>query len=659
MPQQIKRDRAYSVLNVKSIDEEQRVIRGVATTPTPDRSGDIVVPGGVKFNNPMPLLWQHRTDKPVGTVVFDKATKDGITFEARLPIVTDEGELKDRVDEAWQSVKLGLVTAVSIGFRAIKYAYLETGGIEFSESEVYELSLVTIPANAEATITQIKAIDAGFLGATAQKEKGVVHLKPARDVAKPKTPIKSPVEGSKMTIQEQIASFNDALKTKQARLAEIMKKSGDEGRTLDASESEEFETLSGEVKAVQEHLTRLKSVEGINVETAAPVTAVKTHADAVAARGGEAVIKVASRLEKGVQFARVAKCVGLAGGNLGSALQMAQARYKDDQGIQNVLKAAVAAGTTDVAAWAGNLVGDETRVYADFVEYLRPQTIIGRFGTDGIPALRNIPFRTALIGQTTGGDGYWVGEGAPVPLTKFEYGRTTLEPVKVGNIAVITKELLRSSSPSADMLIRDQLAAALRERLDTDFIDPSKAASAGVSPASITNGLTAITSSGTTADDVRTDVRAVFAAFIAANNAPSSGVWIMSSTTALALSMMTTITGASEFPGISMLGGRFQGLPVIVSDYVPTVSAGSLVILANASDIYLGDEMGLQIDFSTEASLQMLDNPTNNSTGSTTATTMVSMFQTDCVAFKAIREINWSKRRASAVAYVENVLWGV
>lgn len=58
---------------------------------------------------------------------------------------------------AWQSVKAKLVRGVSIGFRPIEYSYMDTGGIHFTASEIYELSLVTIPANASATIQTIKA----------------------------------------------------------------------------------------------------------------------------------------------------------------------------------------------------------------------------------------------------------------------------------------------------------------------------------------------------------------------------------------------------------------------------------------------------------------------------------------------------------------------
>jgi HK97 family phage prohead protease len=155
--------RALSVLSVKSIDEDQRIIRGIATTPEPDRVGDIIVPAGVQFRNPAPLLLQHRHDQVVGTVHFDAPTAKGITFEARLPFITQPGPLKDRVDEAWQSVKSGLLRAVSIGFRALDNAIeqLTTGGLKYLRVEVLELSLVSVPANASALITDIKSFDRG------------------------------------------------------------------------------------------------------------------------------------------------------------------------------------------------------------------------------------------------------------------------------------------------------------------------------------------------------------------------------------------------------------------------------------------------------------------------------------------------------------------
>lgn len=158
-------NRAYAILDVKAVDERERTIRGMATTPAVDRVGDIIDPLGVKFNNPMPFLWQHFHDEPIGTVEFEKPTSKGVGFVAKLPLIEEMGTLRERIEEAWQSIKHGLVRAVSIGFRPLEYAFIDGGGIRYDEVEVYELSAVTIPANSEALITSVKSIDAALRAA--------------------------------------------------------------------------------------------------------------------------------------------------------------------------------------------------------------------------------------------------------------------------------------------------------------------------------------------------------------------------------------------------------------------------------------------------------------------------------------------------------------
>jgi hypothetical protein len=196
------------------------------------------------------------------------------------------------------------------------------------------------------------------------------------------------------------------------------------------------------------------------------------------------------------------------------------------------------------------------------------------------------------------------------------------------------------------------LAAALRERLDEDFINPAKTAVAGISPASITNGADTVASSGDTADDVRLDIRALWAKYTAANNPPSSGVWVMSSNNAVALAMMTNPLGQPEFGSMQMSGGSLGGMPVIASDYV-----SNIVVLLNAADIYLADEGGIDVKSSTEASLEMNDAPTHDSITPTGAS-LVSMFQTNSTAILAERTINWLRRRDPSVVYLTGVGWG-
>lgn len=179
-------NRAWSLLEIKSVDDDQRIITGIATTPEMDRVGDIVEPMGASYAKEIPLLWQHRHDEPVGYAELAKATKSGIPFKAWVANIGEPGPMKELADKAWQAVKNRLVRGVSIGFRAKKYDIMSEGGIRFTETEIYELSLVTIPANASASIQTIKSFDTGFhrvnggipLIATqkAERPKGYVQL---------------------------------------------------------------------------------------------------------------------------------------------------------------------------------------------------------------------------------------------------------------------------------------------------------------------------------------------------------------------------------------------------------------------------------------------------------------------------------------------------
>jgi HK97 family phage prohead protease len=188
--------RAYSLIESKDFDDDQRVIRGIATSPTVDRQGDIVEMDGVRVASDIPLFLYHDGRLTVGRARFEKPTRKGIPFEARIPKVIEEGTLKLRVDEAWQMVRYGLITAVSIGFRVLQDGWesLKDGGMRFTATEVMELSLVPVPAQPEAVIQsiksadpaareellqRIKAIDTSTRAALGLTRKGVYHLDPA------------------------------------------------------------------------------------------------------------------------------------------------------------------------------------------------------------------------------------------------------------------------------------------------------------------------------------------------------------------------------------------------------------------------------------------------------------------------------------------------
>lgn len=153
--------KSFGSFEIKAVDEEKRTFKGVASTPNQDRAKDIMVPTGAKFTLPMPLLFHHDMRQPIGHVTEAKVTDKGIEVTLHIPEIKEEGNLKARVDEAYQSLKYGLVKGLSVGFlpewdMAIM---LKGGGIQFDEWEWYELSLVTIPCNRESETDFKKAFE--------------------------------------------------------------------------------------------------------------------------------------------------------------------------------------------------------------------------------------------------------------------------------------------------------------------------------------------------------------------------------------------------------------------------------------------------------------------------------------------------------------------
>ncbi|WP_235513362.1 phage major capsid protein [Burkholderia pseudomallei] len=328
--------------------------------------------------------------------------------------------------------------------------------------------------------------------------------------------------------------------------------------------------------------------------------------------------------------------------NLMQAAEIAKQWKDSTPEVEIVLKAAVAAGTTTDPAWAGPLVQYQDMA-AEFIELLRPATIVGR-----IEGMRRVPFNVRVPGQTTGSSVGWVGEGKPAPVSALAFNTTTLGFSKVAGIVAITEELARFSTPSAEGVIQQDLISTISQFLDQQFIDPAVAAGAnGLSPASITNGVKAIPASGKDAAAVRADVKKVFQAYIAANLSVAGAVWIMSETTVLSLSLMLNALGQPEFPGLTMAGGTFFGLPAILSQTV-----GDNIVLAKASEILFADDGGVTLDVSREASLQMDNAPVAG------ATELVSLWQNGFIAMKAERFINWKRRRVEGVQYISGAAYG-
>jgi len=645
--------RAWSTFELKGMTEDEdgkRRFSGLATTPSVDRAGDIVEPKGAEFALPIPFLWQHNSHDPVGWITSAKVTAKGIEVEGEVAAVAEPASLKDRLDTAWAMLKAKLVRGLSIGFQPIESSRIEgTFSYRYMKWAWLELSAVTIPMNADASITAIKAADAAVLrsasGAEERGRRGAVTLQSLPGVTGRTTPANTKGNDT-MKITEQLAAFDARRKGIVARMDELMAKAGDDGRTLDAAETEEYDGLAADLKSVDGHVDRLKAHEATMISRAAPVTpdaGRPPSSGTVYDLGARQPISVQRNLPKGTGFTRYCMALAVSKGNIVQAERIASQHFKDTPEVGLVLRAAADAGTTSDTTWAAPLVQYQDMV-SEFIDLLRNATILGRMN-----AVRRVPFNVRIPRKTAGSTGAFVGEGSPTPVRELAFDNITHPWAKASAIIVVSAELARLSNPSAEALCRQDLIDGISEFLDKRLVDPVYAGVSGTSPASLTNGVTPRAASGATLAAIDDDVASLMQVYAAANLGLASGVWVMSPSLAITLSMLRTNQDTPAFPGMGVNGGTFYGLPAVTSNSVaPSGSPGDQhLILVNQNEVLLSDDGQMMVEASAEASLQMSDSP------STGAQSLVSLWQNGLLGLKVDRWIYWSKRRSQAVQFID------
>ena len=473
------------------------------------------------------------------------------------------------------------------------------------------------------------------------------------------------------TIAEQIVSLEDTRKELEKRLGEVLQKSQDENRTTNSAESAEFDTVEDQIKTIDGDLARLRRMERIQAAGAQAAAVIsETKADVVPTGDstvrGDVSLKQTEKLAPGIAMARQAICLIHAQGDTTKAFQFAQRFYPNTENVVKTLKAqseganlvsimqtkaTVPAGTTTDATWAAPLAYQNT-TSQDFIEFLRPQTLIGQAN------FRPIPFNVRIPRQTSGGASRWVGQGKSKPVTSFAFDAISTTFTKVAGITVITEELARFSDPSAEALVRDQLAQTVIERINSDLFDPDLAAVANVNPAGLLNGVTPVAGVAAPYDQEAIDCAilrlwaawdiSMMGARPAYYTTPGIAAW---------LGTIRDIGGNRAYPGVGRNGGEIGGVPVRVSQYLANNggSGGAPFILVDEAEIYLADDGVVTLAASREATIEMSDTPVGSTSATVTSngSPFVSMFQTDSIALRAERFIWWGPRRSGAVQWID------
>jgi HK97 family phage major capsid protein len=345
--------------------------------------------------------------------------------------------------------------------------------------------------------------------------------------------------------------------------------------------------------------------------------------------------RVVSALPTGTALSRYLMVLGASRGDMYTALSLAE-RFKDSPTVHATLdglytKAAVAAGTTTDATWAGPLA--VYGIAAEALQLLRGASIIGQL--EG--KMRRVPFRTKVARETgTGSSGAWVGQGLATPVAPLAYDTLSQEAYKASKIVVLSEELLELGDPDAERTVRETVIAGVAAFLDGQFLTNTVTLSADLRTAAITNGATAITSTGSTAAQISADLAGMLAAI---TTTATSLTWIMRPTTAATIAMRLAGVGTP-----TDLPRTLFGAPVILSANSP-----QQVTLVDAGNILYSDTGGFDVDSSKSAAIELNDAPADPTVA---ATVITSLFQRNLWGVRVTRWLAYLRAQTGSVTYM-------
>ena len=255
--------------NFKAIDENEDGsvnIKGYASTNDQDRAGDIVDPtawskGGIGNyeNNPI-ILFNHDYHNPIG-----KTTELGVD-ERGLKI---KGKISKSAGKVSELIKEGVLGAFSVGFRVKDADYIEeTDGYRIKDAELFEISVVSVPANQAATFSVAKAFDSD--DEYQDWKSNFVKIGQSTDVDSPKATVNQTVlKETKMSETKENFDLEEFAKEVAKKTAtEIAMAQAEKQAKADAEAEEAAEKVAAEEADIQEKKAEVESIVKAGTEGA-------------------------------------------------------------------------------------------------------------------------------------------------------------------------------------------------------------------------------------------------------------------------------------------------------------------------------------------------------------------------------------------------------
>lgn len=563
-------------------------------------------------SNPI-ALWMHDPNTPIGT--WDNIRVQGGKLMATLRLAARG--TSDFIDVLHRLIEQNILRATSVGFR-IKNSATDpkTKDLTVTEAELREISLVSVPADANA----LRAVNLSD-----DMRDRIISRKPLGEAAK-----KTHTENTKMPkLSDRIAAKELELIELRDKITELSAK-----EELEDADATMLDELTEQATALEKNITSLRKAE-VALALGAKTAKGTTPAEAKKVR------KPAELLFRSAYVIAKAHV-----GNR-SLEEIILSDFGGDRELTAVTLAATNPAMTTVQGWAAELIDSQI---GEFLDLLRPESIWAR-----LTGLRIVFDRTGTVrlpGRTTRDlAGSFVGEGAPIPVKQAMLTSILVTPFKMGVITTMTRELAQRSAPAAEPLFRSMMVEDTAVAIDSAFMDTSVATA--VRPAGLQIlGTGAAAPGGDTVSDIIAALKGMVTDMVLAS-AGRRPVWIMNEITRITLATKTSTTEDS-FPFAAEVNqGRLMGFPIMSSITVPP----DVVFLLDQGEFVQGYGDSPAIDMSNQATLHMESVAPLPLNAGAPANPMRSLFQTDSLGLRLVWDISWNLRRPGACQFRTGVSW--
>jgi len=229
--------------------------------------------------------------------------------------------------------------------------------------------------------------------------------------------------------------------------------------------------------------------------------------------------------------------------------------------------------------------------------------------------------------------GGFFGEGAPINVGSLLISAVNLQTKKAASITAVTREVLKGSAANVQTSLQQLLAEDLSLAVDVVLLDA--VAADAIRPAGLRAGVAGLTpaATGTPTEKAAADVGALVGAIMPA----SKPILIAAGRQAVSL--------AAYMPGMSVISA-----PLLASGIVICIDADAFANIVGPADVQASGEPVLHLS---DAALPIA----TPGAPVTIAAPTSSMFQIAAASLRCVLDINWSMRRAGAVAWMTGVGW--